>query len=207
MGRQRRWPPRPRRGLAAVQREHRSGVRVSGRTGRLDTAPALILAGTDGRYAGFGATAYGGGDLNADGYADVAVGSYVSSTSVGYVRVFLGGPSGLGATPAVTLVSPEQPGGGFEQGAFAGDLDGDGYGDLVVGAEHIRTSTGAVYVYFGRAAGPASTPSAVLYGPDGINGVLARAAGGALPQFPSPIQMSCASREADPIVSGDPDRT
>src|SRR5689334_1359891 len=50
------------------------------------------------------------GDVNNDGYADVLVGvpywSSPANTHVGKVLLFLGGASGLSATPAMTLFSP-----------------------------------------------------------------------------------------------------
>ena len=50
----------------------------------------------------------------------------------------------------------------------AGDINGDGYGDIVVGAPNAAngglSNAGLVSVYFGRATGPSSTAQAVIGG-------------------------------------------
>jgi len=128
----------------------------------LATTPAVTLAdpgGATGDY--FGASVASAGDLNGDGYADVVV-----ATGAGHeVYVYLGGASGLGATPSTTLTRPgAAPGDGGSASGFgfvlasAGDVNGDGYSDLVVGNRDPGGSTGA-YVYLGGANGLATTPS------------------------------------------------
>ncbi len=85
------------------------------------------------------------GDVNGDGYGDVLVG-YLGS---GLITVFFGGPVGpVGpVTPPSTATVATLPQFGSILGAL-GDVDGDGYGDIVVNAG--GTST----VVFGRATGP-----------------------------------------------------
>ncbi|MCB9743449.1 MAG: FG-GAP repeat protein [Alphaproteobacteria bacterium] len=66
------------------------------------------------------------GDVNGDGYDDLAL--YMEVQDQGASRlVFLGGPAGPGASPDYSLSAP------WPQGATlpAGDVDQDGYGDLV----------------------------------------------------------------------------
>ncbi|MEI8256801.1 MAG: FG-GAP-like repeat-containing protein, partial [Deltaproteobacteria bacterium] len=124
--------------------------------------------------AGVGAAA---GDVNGDGYADVAVGvTYAGST--GYVFVYLGGVNGAGnsssisAPPAsITLPEPGVAGGRFGASvATADDVNGDGFADLVVGAPGVPSGTGSAYVYLGGPAGLGTTASRVLTGPGGVNG-------------------------------------
>lgn len=97
---------------------------------------------------GFAASVAGAGDLNGDGLADVVVGaSQVVGSSVGEVRVFLGSaiPNGsvdqnfLGAGPNDVFGSAV---------AGAGDVDDDGYADLVVGAPSIG-GRGRIAVFAG----------------------------------------------------------
>src|SRR5207245_11201183 len=63
--------------------------------------------------------------------------------------------------------------------ASAGDLDGDGYADVIVGAPGLDAMTGAVYVFRGSATGLAAHPSATLHSPDGIGAGFGMAIAGA----------------------------
>ena len=100
------------------------------------------------------------GDVNGDGYGDVIVGtvtSGVSSPPPGYARVYHGSASGVSDEIADTLL--------LDAGYFglsvasAGDLDGDGYGDVVVG----KPGFGA-YVFRGSATGVANADSSTASG-------------------------------------------
>jgi len=106
-------------------------------------------------------------DVNGDGYADALVGAPFVDGLAGRLYVFLGGPSGLANTPATTLVAPDGPPGQFGSVASAGDVNGDGFGDVVVGAINAGNGAGRAYVYFGGPAGLASSPAATLLAPDG----------------------------------------
>jgi hypothetical protein len=117
------------------------------------------------------------GDFNGDGYSDVLAGAtgYVTSpTSQGAVFGWFGGPpgpgdpSGLGldGTPQNadwTASSPPDSGYGFGSSvASAGDIDGDGYDDVIVGAPQFSSSLsfpeeGKVYVFHGSSSGPSTT--------------------------------------------------
>jgi FG-GAP-like repeat/FG-GAP repeat len=102
------------------------------------------------------------GDLNADGYSDLVIGFDVLPVShdggVGGVHIYYGGPS-MDTQPDVTILG-EFEGDNFGLWVSApGDVNCDGYNDLMVGArnagpEHI----GLVYVFYGGATGPDTTP-------------------------------------------------
>jgi hypothetical protein len=89
------------------------------------------------------------GDVNKDGYADVIISSGVS-VGVGYAQVFLGGASGLATTPSWTTTG--DPSTSNQYGfcvATAGDVNGDGYADVLIGDPTTNYNTGAAYLYLG----------------------------------------------------------
>lgn len=92
----------------------------------------------------------GGQDVNADGYADVLIGSF--NDYDGAVDLYLGSNVGLATTPAVTLRGADPPNRFADGMAFAGDVNGDGYADVVVG-DPTADNGGAAYLYFGSPTG------------------------------------------------------
>ena len=112
------------------------------------TATPTVIEGPDPR-PGFGWVVASAGDVNGDGYADVVVSSELSTASA---VLFLGSANGLGATPVSLGIA-----GGTDSIASAGDLNGDGYGDLVVGEYwHTTDDDGSAYVILGSSTGPGS---------------------------------------------------
>ncbi len=126
----------------------------------------------------------GAGDLNGDGYADAIAGTINydpgSGSSVGAAFLFYGASSGLLTTPDVVLVSPVATDLGWFGDAVtgAGDLDGDGYGDIVVGAPK-HGAYGAAYVYYGTSTVIASSDSVPIEaGMSSIGGLMGTSVAG-----------------------------
>jgi VCBS repeat protein len=118
---------------------------------------ATTLIGTSMDYA---FVVSGAGDVNGDGYSDVAVGDVLD----GDVYVYLGSASGVTVTPAASITSP----GGYTGAiASAGDTTGKGYSSLAVGSPDVSTSVGAVYVYPGGSS--LSTTPTTLSNPGGAS--------------------------------------
>lgn len=101
----------------------------------------------------YGYAVCGVGDVNNDGYGDVAVSAPGligvlngnSLASVGAVFVYYGTPAGLAETPAKTLQPNTAVAGAlFGLSIDAGDVTGDGINDIVVGAplDHLELSLG-----------------------------------------------------------------
>jgi hypothetical protein len=147
----------PNRGAAVVFHGGAAGI-VDG-----DPATADSFLQSDQSSAGLGTSVSGAGDVNGDGYADVIVGAefYDAGASAGGAAfVFLGGASGIADGTVVTadtqLVS-NQSGSNFGISVSgAGDTNGDGYADVIVGAYEYddgETDEGAAFVFLGSASG------------------------------------------------------
>jgi len=98
--------------------------------------------------SGFGSAVAGAGDFNGDGYPDVIVGAPSADykgTDSGMVRVF----SGKTSDPLWTMAWAAQERAG-QSVATAGDVDQDGYDDVLVGAPGNSSIKGVVRVISGR---------------------------------------------------------
>ena len=106
---------------------------------------------------GLGISIKGGGDINGDGYNDIVLAGQPLDSKDGRreVRIYLGG-STLNTEPDYIIPDPSDPilaGHNNYFGwaiAYNGDLNGDGYCDLVISDyEYGEHAWGRVYVYFG----------------------------------------------------------
>ncbi len=131
------------------------------------------LTGADGfRLDGSGSNAHAGlsvsdaGDVNGDGFADVIVGAYGYNNYAGAAYIVYGkatpfGPTlslaGLAGTSGARLLAagPNDDNAGHSVSS-AGDINGDGFTDVMVGAFRARPGgifAGAGYVIFGGGSG------------------------------------------------------
>lgn len=150
----------------------RANQQLSGMRDLASAKPDVIIYGANaGDLFGFSLAV---GNINGDAYPDLIIGAPQadgpdnSRPNVGEVYVFFGGPSLAGtsvrdlrsSTADVTIfgwgglpsaLSPDQAG----SAVAAGDVNGDGLADVVVGAPGVsgpdgkRDQAGAVYVFFG----------------------------------------------------------
>jgi hypothetical protein len=101
---------------------------------------------------------FGGvGDVNHDGLNDVLISNRVDD--VGHLRIFPGTPDGLGAEPIWHIDSQTGPIPGWSSAALAGDVNGDGFADLIVGDGSCHVTGGRLYLFLGTAQGLSTTPS------------------------------------------------
>lgn len=118
----------------------------------------------------FGSGLSDAGDVNHDGYDDFIIGAYnydIAGVNYGAVHLYLGSAAGISATPSQTLA-------GFQDDSYfgnfvnnAGDVNGDGYDDILVGAQNfdgLFTNEGAAYVYYGNSTGLNSIPAITYLG-------------------------------------------
>lgn len=128
------------------------------------------------------------GDLNADGFADLIIGAPYSDTAAGLNAGRAYVVWGKSTTGAVNLADVLNGTNGFVingiSGAdyagwsvsVAGDIDGDGLPDLIIGASEadagVRTNSGRAFVVYGKTSNTAVNLTAVAAGTGGfvING-------------------------------------
>jgi len=168
-------------GFRAVGVE-RIEVTVDGATSPVDLrdvaagAGGLKISGAA-SYNIAGTVVSGGGDVNGDGFDDLAVGAW---TGRGNAYVVFGSSAAL----PIDLSDVAQGTGGFRivsesrtdalQGAISivGDVNGDGFADLLVGAGENdsggETNNGAAYVVFGKADGRSVSLASVAEGAGGF---------------------------------------
>ena len=107
----------------------------------------------------FGISASTAGDVNGDGYSDVIVGATGfdnGQTYEGRAYVYHGSATGLSATANWTGESNQANALFGNSVSTAGDVNGDGYSDVIVGAlsyENGQANEGRAYVYHGSATG------------------------------------------------------
>jgi hypothetical protein len=122
------------------------------------------IAEPDQNYAYFGVSVSSAGDVNGDGFSDVIVGAYQydnGQTDEGRAYVYHGSATGLSVTPDWTAESDQVSALFGWSVSSAGDVNGDGYSDVIVGAvwyDNGETDEGRTYVYRGSATGLSVMP-------------------------------------------------
>ena len=147
-----------------------------------------------------GRSVSGAGDINGDGVADLIIGAYVANSDVGASYVVFGKPD-MGSTGSIPLLSLNGGNGFILSGVAAadhsgcsvsgaGDINGDGVADLIIGAYNANSNAGASYVVFGK-AGLGSTGSIPLSSLNGSNGFV----------LPGVAAVIVAVQSAEPAIS------
>ena len=155
-------------------------------TGQLNVGSADLkvtgLADTD--YVGRGVT--GAGDTNNDGYDDIligAIGDDTGGTDAGAAFLVLGPASGsFNVNSADAELSGAAAGDIAGELSYAGDVNGDGFDDIFVGAQYNGdggTRAGAAYLLFGPTSADESLANAdVIFTGENANDEAASSIGG-----------------------------
>lgn len=154
----------------------------------LGSGGVILKGGT--AYDMAGASVANAGDVNGDGYSDFLIGAYQATpsgrTEAGVVYLIYGSPNlnstinlGYLGTAGVTLQGGSARDWAGSSVASAGDVNGDGMSDFIIGAYHAspdgHSQAGAAYLIYGSSNLPATidlgnlgTLGVSLYG-TGIN--------------------------------------
>jgi hypothetical protein len=131
--------------------------------GEVDAEDADAIVDAEAFGDNLGISACGAGDVNGDGFGDILVGARghdEPGIQSGRVYLFhgpLGGTLGLAQADAVISGIDFEELGNF---VAAGDVNGDGASDLVIGAHQYAASHGRAYVFYGPVQGSISSASA-----------------------------------------------
>lgn len=141
-----------------------------GSSSGLKTTPQRLLE-INQKDAQFGYAVSGAGDVNDDGFDDVLVGANWfenGQATEGAVFLFLGSEAGLAETAVWQYESNEAGALLGTAVAGGGDVNNDGYADILVGAPRLNheqnLDTGAALLFFGGENGPGAQPDWTVYG-------------------------------------------
>lgn len=100
-------------------------------------------------------------DINGDGYPDLVVGGDLMSSNMGRAYIFLSkGKSGVAtqnASAADAIISGQNSAEALGISTAMDDINGDGYADLVIGANQYGSGIGRAYVIYSRGSSGIAT--------------------------------------------------
>ena len=154
--------------------------------GALNGTNGFILTGIDASdFSGISVSS--AGDVNGDGYDDLIIGAWGGGpnedSNAGETYVIHGGASAPGTDGVLDLLTLNGTNGfiltGIDTGDFsgwsvssAGDVNGDGYDDLIIGANGAGSNAGETYLVYGGASAPGTGGRFNLSSLNGSNGFI-----------------------------------
>ena len=170
-------------GAAYIIYGKNSGFDASLNVNNLDGSNGFALYGINkGDQIGYSVS--GGGDINGDGFDDAIIGApndngVNASNKEGASYIIFGNENGI--QPEISLADLDGSNGFRIVGAMArnysgfsvsnaGDVNGDGFSDILIGADNVNVPNEPTYLIYGKATGFA--PEIDLDTLDGINGLV-----------------------------------
>ncbi len=111
---------------------------------------ADIILSADANSNNFGYSVSSSGDVNGDGFSDVIVGAltFIGDNRIGDAFLYYGGSS-MNSIADIIFHGEAQDGLFGYSLSSAGDVNGDGYSDIIVGEYGYNISYGRAYIYYG----------------------------------------------------------
>lgn len=114
-------------------------------------ADVVLTGETSGDWSGYAVA--GAGDVNGDGFDDILIGAHKAVRGIGKTYLVYGGEdlaNEIDLKNANVIINGKSEGdvSGFSV-AGPGDVNGDGFADILIGAHGVDTNTGQAYLIFG----------------------------------------------------------
>ena len=113
----------------------------------------------------YGSSVNTAGDVNGDGRSDIIIGAPFydgGATNGGRVFIYHGTPNGpsVSVSTTITSIAAQVAMGGSV--ATAGDVNGDGFSDVVITRETASPNSSAVFIHYGSPTGVSATPNTTI---------------------------------------------
>ncbi len=131
----------------------------NGSSSSIPNTPSTTITSIGSNFGGYSLAA---GDVNGDGYTDLASSSSPDASTKD-IFIFHGSSAGL-ANSVSNVTTSISTGGGLSNRLAFGDINNDGYDDLIVGDTTVSTNTGKLYIYFSNGTSLSTTSGFTING-------------------------------------------